>query len=94
MRNTRSSKRKVAIRKEVQPKAESRKKTTTRSKAGARTLEKKGTKNASSKLQRANRYFNMMEQRIKTKQTEIGEEIDKLTDRFTSGVIDADEFNI
>jgi len=78
----------------VQPKAESRKKKpTTRSKAGARTLEKKGTKNASSKLQRANRYFNMMEQRIKTKQTEIGQEIDKLTDKFTSGGIDADEFN-
>ena len=72
MRNTRSSKRKVAIRKEVQPKAESRKKKpTTRSKAGARTLEKKGTKNASSKLARANRYFKMMEERIRAKKSTV-----------------------
>ena len=94
MRNTRSSKRKVAIRKEVQPETESRKKKAKpRSKAGARSLEKVGTKKANSKLQRANRYFKMMEERIRAKKTTVGIEIDRLTDKYTRGDIDTDEFN-
>ena len=97
MRNTRSSsKRKVAIRKEVQQEKKSespKKRTIHRGKAGARSMEKEGTKKANTKLQRANRYFKMMEERIRAKKTTVGIEIDRLTDKYNRGDIDTDVFN-